>query len=81
MIKRNVWADIIRPNEPPLSKYGEFLKIAIDAISAHYANVAVDKYCIMPGHVHMIVFILPDENGRMISAPYIPDFLFSSAME
>jgi putative transposase len=65
----NVGADIIRPNEPPLSKYGEFLKIAIDAIPEHYANVVIDKYCIMPDHVHMIVFILPDENGRMISAP------------
>lgn len=65
----NVGADIIRPNEPPLSQYGEIVKIAIDAIPTHYDNVVVDKYCIMPDHVHIILFFMPDENGRIISAP------------
>lgn len=70
LLWENVGADIIRLQEPPLlSEHGKIVQTAIDNISAHYGNVIVDKYCIMPDHVHMIVFILPDENGRMISAP------------
>ncbi len=76
LLWRNVGADIIRPNsttihsnQMPLSQYGKIVEIAISQISTHYENIFVDKYCIMPDHVHMIVFIAPDESGRMISAP------------
>ncbi|MEA4912232.1 MAG: transposase [Oscillospiraceae bacterium] len=65
----NARADIIRPNTPPLSQYGKIVETAIEQISSHYENVYVDKYCIMPDHVHMIVFITSDESGRIISAP------------
>ena len=34
-----------------------------------YAGVFVDRYCIMPNHVHLIIGITSKENGRMISAP------------
>ncbi|MEG1270291.1 MAG: transposase, partial [Ruthenibacterium sp.] len=46
-------------------------------ISSHYENVLVDKYCIMPDHVHMIVFIMPDKNGRIISAPTLSQVIGS----
>ncbi len=35
----------------------------------HYPHISVDKYCIMPDHIHMIVHIHADENGRQIAAP------------
>lgn len=63
----DVGADNIRP--PVLSKYGIAVDTAIRAISEHYENVKVDKYCIMPDHVHMILFIRQNVCGRMISAP------------
>lgn len=73
---KNVGADIIRPrpNEQsagnaPLSEYGEIAETAIRNISEHYPFVTVDKYCIMPNHVHMIVFIAASRDGRIISAP------------
>lgn len=65
----NVGADIIRSDEPLLSKYGKIVVMAINAIASHYSNVMIDKYCIMPDHIHMIVFIMPDSDGRIISAP------------
>ncbi|HOP11047.1 MAG TPA: hypothetical protein PK629_06125 [Oscillospiraceae bacterium] len=66
----NVGADSIRPNEQPLlSKYGTIVDTAINNISQYYPHIIIDKYCIMPNHVHLMIFILPDENGRMISAP------------
>ena len=69
LLWNTVGADMIRPKKPPLSTCGETVKTAIEQISCYYANVVVNKYCIMPNHVHMIIFILPDENGRIISAP------------
>ena len=70
LLWENVGADIIRPNgHPPLSLYGKIVKMGINQISDHYENFVVNKYCIMPDHIHAIIMILPDENGRIISAP------------
>ena len=65
----SVGADIIRPN---LSKYGKIVNTAINAISTHYPNIKIGEYVIMPDHIHMIMIISNDENGRMISAPTKP---------
>ena len=35
----------------------------------HYPAVSVDKYCVMPDHIHMILSINTDEDGRQIAAP------------
>ena len=53
----------------PLSEIGFLVDMAIQEISHHYPQISVDKYCSMPDHVHMILTICSDENGRMISAP------------
>ena len=57
------------PKKIILSAEGKIVEEAIKQIPEHYENVIVDKYCIMPDHVHLIIFILSDESGRMISAP------------
>lgn len=65
----NVGEDIIRPDKSyQLSEYGRFIDKAIVSISKHYRNVFVDKYVIMPNHVH-IILILSQDSGRIISAP------------
>lgn len=61
-----VGADIIRPNEIKLSKYGLLVETAIKNIPKHYENIAVDKYCIMSDHIHLLI---SSTDGRMISAP------------
>ena len=59
----DVGADIIRPPKPKLSEIGKIVDRAICQISEHYSNVYVDKYCIMPEHIHMIVCIEKKETG------------------
>lgn len=78
----SVGADSIRPNlQPMLSQYGKIVDTAIQAISTHYDKIIVEKYCIMPDHVHMsehvhmILFLLPGESRRMISAPTLPTII------
>ncbi len=68
-----VGADMIRPNsrgnqEIPLSAAGQIVDRAIRNIATIYDGVMVEKYVVMPDHVHMILTIT---GGRMISAPTI----------
>lgn len=55
----------------PLSNCGEIVEAYILDIPNHYNNVIVDRYVIMADHLHMILIILPDDNGRLIIAPTI----------
>ncbi len=63
-----VGEDIILPSLE-LSEYGRIVDKSINEIPMHYDGVFVDKYIIMPNHIHLIIRI--DNNGRMISAPTI----------
>ncbi len=67
----NVGADTIRPQNIPLSPAGKIVEQAIRQIPAYYENISVDKYCIMPDHIHLILSIQSDDNGRIISAPTV----------
>ncbi|MDP4120393.1 MAG: hypothetical protein Q8876_04960 [Bacillota bacterium] len=59
----NVGARIARPiNEDNLSEYGLIVKTAIEKISVNYLSVTVDKYVIMPDHIHLILIINSDNN-------------------
>ena len=64
----NVGAATCRPN---LSKIGSIVETAILQIPKHYSAISVDKYCIMPDHIHMVLSINTDEDGRQIAAPTI----------
>ena len=66
----NVGADIIRPGNYALSKYGQIVDNVILDISNHYENIFVDKYVIMPNHVHLIL-IIRNEEGRAMHAPTV----------
>ena len=56
------------------SEYGNIVNKHIKGISHSYANVIVDKYAIMPNHIHMLIFLNQrDENGTMrASSPTKP---------
>lgn len=60
-----------------LSDYGETVKTAIESIERYYNGVRVDKYCIMPNHIHLILTIGSGECGRMISAPTVSNIVGS----
>ena len=64
----NVGAATCRPD---LSKIGAVVETAILQISEHYPAVSVDKYCVMPDHIHMILSINAGEAGRQIAAPTV----------
>ena len=67
----SVGADIIRLQNIPLSTAGKIVEQGISQIAEHHDNVFVDKFCIMPDHIHLILRIESDVGGRIISAPTV----------
>lgn len=59
-----------RQNSIKLSKHGEIIENAICGITKYYPMVKVDKYVIMPNHIHLLLIIYGD-NGRALHAPTI----------
>ena len=61
--------ELCSPENLPLSEVGLIVDREISKIKFVYNNVIVDKYCIMPDHIHLILRIESDENGRTQFAP------------
>ena len=53
-----------------LSKIGQIVDSAIQNIPVYYPNVSVEKYVIMPNHIHLILQIF-GYGGRALRAPTI----------
>ena len=69
----DVGAAIGRPEsgEYRLSEYGLIVESAINNIEKIYSTISVDKYTVMPNHIHIILLINSDESGRPMAAPTI----------
>lgn len=65
-----VGEDIILPKKIILKPYGKITENAISLIEQRYNNISVDKYVIMPNHIHLIIRINRND-GKMISSPTI----------
>ena len=66
--KRLFWR---RDREFILSALGESVDLYINEIPAHYALIRVDKYVIMPDHVHLLLTICGELPGEDKQRPYI----------
>lgn len=64
-----VGASTARPPSCTLTNAGRIVDAAIQAITQHYPHVQVDKYVIMPNHVHLIIRICAAAGGRAMLAP------------
>ena len=69
------WSDrrgeLCSPANVPLSDIGMIVDNEIKKLNSVYDAVRVDKYCIMPDHIHFILSIDTDENGRTQFAPTV----------
>ena len=59
----DVGATCGRPFEPSLTKIGKIIDLEINKINCIYENIEINKYVIMPNHVHLII-VLHTENGQ-----------------
>ena len=67
----DVGASIARPQNPSLSKYGAIVDASIREIPLYDPAVSVDHYVVMPNHMHLLLQINTDEDGRAMLAPTI----------
>ncbi len=67
----NVGRDALIPQHTALTSIGAIVNTHIQNINSVYDNVLVDKYVIMPNHVHMLISIIssPDGGGMRASRP------------
>ena len=68
---RHVGAIIDRPEHVPLTELGVIVGQSIENIPKHYPAMSVDRYVIMPNHIHLLLQIHTDMNGRSMIAPTI----------
>ena len=54
-----------------LTQVGEIVEKAIRNIPGIYSQVTLEKYVVMPDHVHLLLRIEGDENGRQVAAPTV----------
>ena len=56
----------LAPPETRLRPCGKIAEDQLHFLERRYSNVSVDRYVIMPDHIHMIVIVRPfgDENGE-----------------
>ena len=54
--------------ETRLSTEGEIVKVVWDELPGHYENVELDKFVVMPNHIHGIVWITEDEKQAKVGA-------------
>ena len=57
---------------PPLSQIGMGVEEEVKRLSHTYPMVSVDKFVIMPNHIHLIVRINAPKSGRPQAAPTLP---------
>ncbi len=63
--------ELCSPANLPLSDIGVIIDKEIQKLNTVYSTVRVDKYCIMPDHIHIILTIDTDADGRTQFAPTI----------
>jgi REP element-mobilizing transposase RayT len=63
--------ELCSPANIQLSNLGKIVDSEIEKLNFVYDAVNVDKYCIMPNHIHFIISIKADKNGRTQFAPTI----------
>ena len=67
----DVGAIIDRPKNVPLTNLGMIVRQSIHDISIHYPAITVDHAVIMPNHIHLLLQINTDHDGRSMIAPTI----------
>ena len=67
----NADAEIMHSADVPLSPLGMVVKKAIEDIPEHYPAGSIDAFVVMPNHIHLLLQIHSDDDGRPMVAPTI----------
>jgi len=71
LLWKDVGKSIDRPENIPLTNLGMTVKQVIHDIPKHYPAITVDHAVVMPNHIHLLLQINTDTDGRPLAAPTI----------
>ena len=71
LLWRDVGASISSPEDVALSDAGKIVDKAIKNIPVRYPAISVDRYVIMPNHVHLLLQIHTNEDADLLRVPSI----------
>ena len=57
LLGKVVGGGVLDAPEVQLTEYGQIIKEQLETVNTVYQHVQIDKYVIMPNHVHLIVFV------------------------
>ena len=63
MLGRIVGRDALGAPFVELTEYGNIIRKEIEETHLYYKNVIIDKFIVMPNHIHMIILIQNEDNG------------------
>ncbi len=67
ILSRIVGGDVLDAPRINLSSYGKIADKYINQLNDFYDDICVDKYVIMPNHIHLLLFV--NENGASRTSP------------
>ena len=78
--RRNLfWVDtnqtISSPEQISLTNLGQCVAQVIHEIPEHYPAITVDHWIVMPNHIHLLLQIHTDVDGRPMTAPTISNVI------
>lgn len=68
--------DSVRPCGVLLTPLGSIVRECLEGLSDDAAGISVDKYVIMPNHIHVIICIDGEKGGQSRPAPTAADAAF-----
>lgn len=69
-LSKIVWEGLVDAPKLILSDVGKIVERELESVETHYTNVKIDKYVIMPNHIHMIICITERINPFPTSPKY-----------
>ena len=69
------WPPVSAPEDVPLTELGVVVQQKIHQIPARYPAVTVDRFVIMPNHVHLLLQIHSNADGRPMAAPTVSNII------
>ena len=69
--RKNTLCSIVGDGFPVPKPYGSIAASWIPAITEKYPQVHVDQFVVMPNHIHLLLQIQTDADGRAMPAPTI----------
>ena len=69
ILSRVVGDGVLDVSETLLTEYGKVAKSQLEIMTSFYDDIVIDKYVIMPNHIHMLISIIESDGTSRTPSP------------